>query len=74
MKCSSNIRIQSSLLVENNGHDYIFVIPQNKTLGELLAEAKIPTALIRDVQIEEGDLEAAFLKLVSKKTETQVLP
>lgn len=65
------IGIHSPLLIENVGNDYVFVIPQNKPLGELIAETKIPTTLIRDVQIEEGDLEAAFLKLVSKKAEAQ---
>jgi ABC-2 type transport system ATP-binding protein len=68
---TENINIQSPSLVETVGHDYIFVVAQSKPLGEVIAEAKIPTTLIRDVQIEEGDLEAAFVHLVSKKNETQ---
>lgn len=68
---TATISVSSSLFVENVGMDYVFVIPQDKPLGELLAEANIPIALIRDVQIEEGDLEAAFLKLVSKKFDAQ---
>ncbi len=68
---TENMPIQSGSLVEVVGHEYIFVVPQNKPLGEVISEAKIPTTLIRDVQIEEGDLEAAFVKLVSKKNEAQ---
>jgi ABC-2 type transport system ATP-binding protein len=68
---TENIQIHSSSLIEVSGHDYIFVVPQSKPLGEVISESKIPTTLIRDVQIEEGDLEAAFLMLVSKKNEAQ---
>lgn len=54
-------------LVETVGEEYLFVVPQNKALGEFLSEVGIPTALIKDIQIEEGDLEEAFLKIVSQK-------
>jgi ABC-2 type transport system ATP-binding protein len=51
------------------------VVPQNKALGEFLSEVGIPTALIKDIQIEEGDLEEAFLKIVSQKhSSAQVSP
>ncbi|AFY01774.1 ABC transporter ATP-binding protein [Bdellovibrio bacteriovorus] len=63
--------IQSDYLTEVDGKEYSFVVPQNKTLGEFLSEVSIPTGLIADVQIEEGSLEDAFLKLVTKK-ESQV--
>lgn len=59
--------VESDYLVSVVGHDYSFVVPQNKPLGEFLSEVGIPTALIDDVQIEEGSLEDAFLRLVSKK-------
>jgi ABC-2 type transport system ATP-binding protein len=54
-------------LVETVGEEYLFVVPANKALGEFLSEVGIPTALIKDIQIEEGDLEEAFLKIVSQK-------
>ncbi|WP_374027244.1 ABC transporter ATP-binding protein [Bdellovibrio bacteriovorus] len=65
--------IQSDYLVEVDGKEYCFVVPQNKTVGQFLNEVSIPTALIADIQIEEGSLEDAFLKLVAKK-EPQVSP
>lgn len=62
-------------LVETVGEEYLFVVPQNKALGEFLSEVGIPTALIKDIQIEEGDLEEAFLKIVSQKhSSAQVSP
>ncbi|CAE79969.1 ABC transporter ATP-binding protein [Bdellovibrio bacteriovorus] len=65
--------IQSDYLVEVDGKEYCFVVPQNKTVGQFLNEVSIPTAQIADIQIEEGSLEDAFLKLVAKK-EPQVSP
>ncbi|WP_373997550.1 ABC transporter ATP-binding protein [Bdellovibrio bacteriovorus] len=59
--------VRSSYLMEVIGKEFLFVVPQNKTLGDFLNEVSIPVNIIRDVQIEEGDLEEAFLKLVSKK-------
>lgn len=61
----------SPYLVEAVDKDYLFIVPQNKPLGEVISEVGIPTELISDVQIEEGDLEEAFLKIVNKK-EVQV--
>ncbi|MNT88436.1 hypothetical protein D3C72_2290020 [compost metagenome] len=54
-------------MVETVGEEYLFVVPANKALGEFLSEVGIPTTLIKDIQIEEGDLEEAFLKIVSQK-------
>lgn len=59
--------LESPYLVEVVGKEYLFIVPQNKPLGEVISEVGVPTQLINDVQIEEGDLEDAFLKLVSKK-------
>ncbi|MFS4460037.1 ABC transporter ATP-binding protein [Bdellovibrio sp. HCB2-146] len=63
--------LQSPYLVETVGKEYMFIVPQNKSLGEFLNETKVPMELIKDVHIEEGDLEEAFLKITSKQ-EAQV--
>lgn len=63
--------LQSPYLVETVGKEYMFIVPQNKSLGEFLNETQVPMELIKDVHIEEGDLEEAFLKITSKQ-ETQV--
>lgn len=59
--------VRSPYLMEVIGKEFLFVVPQNKTLGDFLNEVSIPVNIIQDVQIAEGDLEEAFLKLVSKK-------
>lgn len=64
---TENMALQTPYLTEVVGKEYFFIVPQNKTLGEFISEVGIPTHLIKDVQIEEGDLEEAFLKLVSSK-------
>lgn len=58
--------VRSVHLVEMTGTECLFIVPQEKALGEFLAECSIPPQLIKDVHIEEGDLEEAFLKVVSK--------
>lgn len=59
--------VQSPYLLEANNKELLFIVPQDKSLGEFLTEVAIPTNLIKDVQIHEGDLEQAFLKIVSRK-------
>lgn len=58
--------VKSAHLVEVAGAECRFIVPQEKTLGEFLSECSIPPQLIKDVHIDEGDLEEAFLKVVSK--------
>lgn len=62
---TSSHPVQSDYLKEKNENSYLFVVPQYKTIGDLLAELKIPTELIKDIEIQNGDLEEAFLRLVS---------
>ena len=64
---SEDIPLNSTYLTKKEGTQYDFTIPQDKSLGDLLLDLSIPTCLIRDVKIKEGDLEAAFLQLVSQK-------
>lgn len=61
--------VQSEYLKEKNENSYLLVVPQLKAIGDLLTELNIPMQFIKDVEIQNGDLEEAFLKLVSR-TET----
>lgn len=61
--------VQSEYLKERNENSYLLVVPQHKAIGDLLTELNIPMQFINDVEIQNGDLEEAFLKLVSR-TET----
>ncbi|WP_374030156.1 ABC transporter ATP-binding protein [Bdellovibrio bacteriovorus] len=65
------LHLRSQFLIEEKGKEMLFIVPQNKPLGEFLSEVAIPTNLIKDVHIEEGDLEEAFLKLVSNNKEVR---
>lgn len=60
------VKVESEYLVSSGEKDFLFMVPPEKALGEFMTEAGIPTHLIRDIKIQEGDLEEAFLKLVRK--------
>jgi len=53
--------------VEFVDNKYIFTIPNNMTVGELLQQCKIPIEDVLDLQIREGRLEDAFLAVLSGK-------
>ncbi|MBO9668729.1 MAG: ABC transporter ATP-binding protein [Bdellovibrio sp.] len=56
--------IQSEYLFIQEGLEFSFVVPPGKLMGEFLAETRIPVNIIKDVKIEEGTLEEAFMKVV----------
>lgn len=58
--------LESEYIKGKGENSYLLVVPQHKTIGDLLTELKIPMQLIKDVEIQNGDLEEAFLKLVSR--------
>jgi len=51
---------ESPYLIEKNTTSLLFQVPRNFTLGSLLNEIQIPTALIQDIEIRDGKLEDAF--------------
>lgn len=61
------LHLNSSYLIESIGTDYLFLVPHSMSVGEFIEHINIPMQIIRDINIEEGDLEEAFLKLVAKK-------
>lgn len=67
LSLSDEVEIKSSLLVSRQGRDYQFCVPQDKPLGEFLSEVGVPVNLIQDIHIEEGGLEEAFMRVVSRK-------
>jgi ABC-2 type transport system ATP-binding protein len=54
-------------LVQGSGDEWVFLAHMGKTVGELLQELKLPTENLRDIQVEEGNLEDVFRKLTSEK-------
>lgn len=63
----------SPYLVETLGNDYLFIIPQQMSLGDFVSSVGMPLSIIRDIHIEEGDLEEAFLNLVNAKESKVIL-
>lgn len=58
--------LRSEYLISQDADCYQFVVPQAMTIGSLLSDLKVNSADIIDVEITEGKLEDAFLKLTAK--------
>lgn len=52
--------LKHSLLIAQGNDHLEFQLPSKMGVGELLNELKFDTRLVRDIQIQEGDLEDAF--------------
>jgi ABC-2 type transport system ATP-binding protein len=50
--------------MQNVGRCWEYLIPSQKTLGELFAELAIAAEEIEDINVTEGDLEEAFIKVL----------
>lgn len=61
---TENHAVKSPYLSESGDREIALVVPHTKLLGEILTELSIPMSLIKDIKIEEGDLEQAFLQVV----------
>lgn len=61
---TSPFPVKSDNLFLQEGNEFLFLVPPGKLMGEFLTETKIPVELIKDVKIEEGNLEEAFMKVV----------
>jgi ABC-2 type transport system ATP-binding protein len=61
--------INNPALIEQNGPSYRFIMPPSKTIGSLLTELHIDAATIVDIQIKEGSLEDAFLRVLKNHPE-----
>ncbi|MEN0059005.1 MAG: ABC transporter ATP-binding protein [Bdellovibrio sp.] len=65
LRLSEAWNVTSAALISSKNGEHVFMIPQDKPIGEFLQELGVPSNLIRDIHIQEGDLEEAFLKIVS---------
>lgn len=61
-------------LIKGDGLNFSFLLPMGTPLGQLLNELKLPTDNLRDVQVEDGNLEDVFRKLTSEKMPAGVTP
>lgn len=53
-------------LVKGEGSDWNFLVPMDKSLGQLIRELGISADQLHDVQASDGKLEEVFLKLTGK--------
>lgn len=66
LKLSHSIDIQSDYLASANGSEYVFRVPTKMALGQLLEQTKVNPAFILDLQVQNGSLEKAFVKVLDK--------
>lgn len=55
-------------LVDGHGSEWNFLVPMEKSLGQLLQETRISADQLRDVQVSEGSLEDVFVILTKETT------
>ncbi|HMN68153.1 MAG TPA: ABC transporter ATP-binding protein [Bdellovibrionales bacterium] len=55
-------------LVKGQGSDWSFLVPAEKSLGELLREVGVSANQVQDVQVSQGRLEDVFMKLTRNET------
>lgn len=63
-----DITIPKELLLEKHETTYRILIPPGKTIGGLLADLSVESPMIVDIQIKEGSLEEAFLRVLKTKS------
>lgn len=56
--------LNSKYLLKQEKNNYEFMVPTEMTFGELVESLRLSPALIKDVKIEEGRLEDAFMKVI----------
>lgn len=67
---SEPVSLATPYLSSQNGNEYWFQVPAQKAIGELLEEMHINASKIKDIRIEEGDLESAFRQVLSRKEDS----
>lgn len=58
-------------LVSGSGDEWTFLTKMSTPLGQLLQELRLPTDALKDVQVQEGNLEDVFLKLTRQAPEVK---
>ena len=56
-------------LVAGSGTDFTFVVPMSKPLGVLLQELELRIENLKDIKVQEGNLEDVFLQLTRSGTD-----
>ncbi|HPI40770.1 MAG TPA: ABC transporter ATP-binding protein, partial [Pseudobdellovibrionaceae bacterium] len=71
LKLRSDLKEKSEYLLHQEGSAFTFWCPSNKSIGDFLKELHVPSEELLDMQIQEGTLEEAFLRVLkNQKMET----
>lgn len=68
LKLKKEFHFSSAYSFKNENNFYQFIVPQDLALGQFLADVQVPTDLIEDLKISEGNLEDAFLRVLGAKS------
>jgi len=66
---TKEIPVKTPALIAQKGTHYRFIVPPAKTIGALLTELHVDSSMIIDIQIKEGSLEEAFLRVLKTNSE-----
>lgn len=67
LSLNKELKIEHSFLVQQSQKDYQFYLPKKYELGQFLSELHIELKDIHDLQIKEGSLEEAFVKIIKQQ-------
>ncbi|MGZ3743623.1 MAG: ABC transporter ATP-binding protein [Pseudobdellovibrionaceae bacterium] len=60
------LTVPQQMLIEKNHNIYRILIPRDINIGQVLSELQVESKMIADLQIKEGTLEQAFLRVLKK--------
>jgi hypothetical protein len=61
------------MLLEKTGNTYKILVPSGSNVGKVLTDLHVESSMIVDIEIKEGSLEQAFLRVL-KTPEKSVKP
>ncbi|MGZ3804027.1 MAG: ABC transporter ATP-binding protein [Pseudobdellovibrionaceae bacterium] len=60
------LTVPQQMLIEKNHNIYRILIPRDINIGQVLSELQVESKMLADLQIKEGTLEQAFLRVLKK--------
>lgn len=68
------IEVPKSMLLEKNDNTYRLLVPTGTNVGGVLTDLHVESSMIVDIEIKEGSLEQAFLRVLKKPETAEALP
>lgn len=65
---NQEVSIPEGLLLERKNLSYRILIPAGKTIGDVLAQLQVQSSMIIDIEVKEGSLEEAFLRVLKRNS------